>query len=51
MGSFDNISYFSVALNGEFKSFMSKRNTTSTIKIFSFLIYIFCVAIASKKHK
>ena len=43
------ISSFSVPLNVEFHVIYIKKNTTSTIKIFS-LLYIFCVAITHKKH-
>ena len=38
MESFNIISYFFVALNGEFTSFISRKNTTFTI---FFLIYNF----------
>ena len=49
MDSFNIISYFSVALNAEFTSFISRKNTTFTI---FFLMYIFlCVAITSRKHE
>ena len=51
MDSFIIISYLSVALNApKFVSFISKKNTTSTIQIFSPNIY-FCVAITSKEYK
>ena len=49
MDSFNIISYFSVALNAEFTSFISRKNTTFTIFL---LMYIFlCVAVTSKKHE
>ena len=49
MDSFNIISYFSVALNAEFTSFISRKNTTFTI---FFLMYIFlCVAITSRKYE
>ena len=51
MDSFNIISYFSVALNVEFKIIHILKFITSTIQVFFSLRFIFWVAIMSEKHK
>ena len=51
MDNLNIISYFSMALNAEFRVIRIYKNRTSTIQIFSLNNIYFCVAITSEKLK